>query len=170
MQGSVSQVIGSLDDARAAAGKQAWRAAYASYAHVDPEVLTAADHESFGEAAWWSGKLDEAIGHRERAYAACTAEGDLLGAARLALTLCWDYEGRGSFAVAGGWLATAERLLADLPEAREHGRLLLIHALTAMIAEGNVPRANELFDQAFELARRVGDRDVQMLALSGKGR
>ena len=93
-----------------------------------------------------------------------------LGAARVALALCWDHEGRGSFAVAGGWLASAERLLADLPEAPEHGRLQLMHALAAMFAEGDFMRAAELFDEAYALGQRVGSRDVQMLALSGKGR
>ena len=166
----VSQLMDSLEDARAAAGRQAWRVAYAAYAEVDSQELTAADLESYGEAAWWSGKLDEAIAYRERAYAAYSADDDTLGAARLALTLGWDYEGRGSFAVAGGWLANAERLLHELPEAPEHGRLLLTHALTAMFAEGDLETALRLFEEAFELAKRVGDRDVQMLSLSGKGR
>ena len=165
----MTELMAPLDDARAAASRQAWRAAYTAYSDVD-EDLGAADLESYGEAAWWSGRLDEAISHRERAYAAYTADGDLLGAARMALALCWDYEGRGSFAVAGGWLANAERLLADLSESPEHGRLLLVHALQAMFAEGDFDRAIALFDEAFELAKRVGDRDVQMLALSGKGR
>jgi class 3 adenylate cyclase len=160
----------SLEDARAAAGRQAWRAAYAAYAEVDSRELTAADLESYGEAAWWSGKLDEAIALRERAYSAYSADDDTLGAARLALTLGWDYEGRGSFAVAGGWLANAERLLGGLPEAPEHGRLRLTHAMTAMFAEGDLETAVRLLEEAFELANRVGDRDVQMLALSMKGR
>jgi class 3 adenylate cyclase len=169
MKWPVSQLMAPLDDARAAAARQAWRAAYTAYADVDDQ-LSAADLESYGEAAWWSGKLDEAIAHRERAYAAYTAEGDMLGAARTALTLSWDHDGRGSFAIAGGWLANAERLLADLPESPEHGQLGLIHALHAMFAEGELDRATQLFDDAYELAKRVGSRDVQMLALSGKGR
>jgi class 3 adenylate cyclase len=166
----VSQVIDSLDEARAAAERQAWRAAYAAFGAVDTSELSAADLESYGEAAWWSGQIEEAIRHRERAFAAYTSSGDTLGAARMALTLGWDYEGRGAFAVAGGWIASAERHLAGLPKAPEHGRLLLTHALTAMFAEGNLERAVELFDEAFGLAQEVGDRDVQMLALSGKGR
>ena len=170
MADRMTELMAPLDDARAAAARQAWRAAYAAYAEADSQALTAADLEGYGEAAWWSGKLDEAIAHRERSYAAYTAADDALGAARIALALCWDHEGRGSFAIAGGWLASAERLLADLPESPEHGRLMLIHALHAMFAEGDFARAVELFDEAFELAKRVGDRDVQMLALSGKGR
>jgi class 3 adenylate cyclase len=166
----VSQVIDSLDEARAAAGRQAWKAAYASFAAADGAALSASDLENYGESAWWSGKLDEAISHRERAFAAYTSEGNTLGAARMGLTLAWDYEGRGSFAVAGGWLATAERLLADEPEAPEHARLSLMHAMGAMFAEGQLEHAMTLLEGTFELAKRVGDRDAQMLALSGKGR
>jgi class 3 adenylate cyclase len=163
-------VVESIEEARAAAERQAWRAAYAAYASVTPSDLTASDCEGYGEAAWWSGKLDEAIALRERAYAAYSATGDTLGAARMALTLAWDYEGRGSFAVAGGWEASAERLLQGQPESPEHGRLLLTKALTALFAQGDIQAAVRLFDEAFELAKRVSDRDVQMLALSGKGK
>jgi class 3 adenylate cyclase len=168
--GTMSQVVDALEEARAAAARQSWRAAYGSFGDVGDAVLTASDLESFGEAAWWSGKLDEAISLRERAYAAYATAGDLLGAARMALTLQWDYEARGSFAVANGWIANAERLLAELPEAPEHARLQLIKALVAMFAQGEYERAITLFDEAYELASRVGDRDSQMLALSGKGR
>ena len=166
----MSQVLDSRDAARAAASRQAWRAAYEAFGQVEPAELSAADFENYGEAAWWSGKIDEAIRHRERAFAAYTSEGDALGAARLALTLAWDHEGKGSFAVAGGWLANAERLLEDVPEAPEHARLLLMHAMRTLFAEGDLDRAIELLDETHGLAKRVGDRDVQMLALSGKGR
>ena len=47
--------------------------------------MTASDLENYGEAAWWSGKLEEAISLRERAHSAYTAAGDLLGAALMAL-------------------------------------------------------------------------------------
>lgn len=166
----MSQVIEPLESARASVARQAWRAAYSDYGGVGTELLTAADLESYGEAAWWSGMLDEAIALREQAHSAYTAADDTLGAARTALTLAWDYEGRGSFAVAGGWLAKAERLLDGVPEAPEHGRLMLMHAITALFAEGDLEKAETLFDETYELARRVGDRDVQVLALSGKGR
>jgi class 3 adenylate cyclase len=167
---AMSQVVDALEEARAAAARQSWRAAYGAYGEVGDAKLAASDLESYGEAAWWSGRLDEAISLRERAYAAYTADGAELGAARMALTLSWDYEGRGAFAIAGGWLANAERLLAELPEAPEHGRLLMIHGVAALFAEGDFERAIGLFDEAYELAKRVGDRDVQMLSLSGKGR
>ena len=61
----MSQVIDVLEEARAAAGRQSWRAAYGAYSDVGDAPLTASDLESYGEAAWWSGKLDEAISLRE---------------------------------------------------------------------------------------------------------
>src|SRR3990172_4968557 len=145
MRDCVSQVIDSLANARAAAARQAWREAYEVYSGLDPQELTPSDLETYAEAAWWSGKLDEAIALRERAHAAFTAAGDTLGAARIALTLTWDYEGRGAFSVSNGWLANAERLLEGLPESAEHGRLLLTHAVTAMFAEGDLEKAERLF-------------------------
>jgi class 3 adenylate cyclase/exonuclease VII small subunit len=166
----MSQVVDTRDTARAAAARGAWREAYARYADVDARELEPSDLESNGEAAWWSGRLDEAIALRERAHAAYAAAGDDLSAARLALTLSWDYEGRGAFAVSHGWFANAERLLEPLPEAPEHGWLLLTQALTKLFVEGDLEAARETFDEAFALAKRVGDRDVQLLALSGLGR
>ena len=54
----MSQILDSLDDARAAATRQAWRAAYSAYGGADASALTASDLANFGEAAWWSGKID----------------------------------------------------------------------------------------------------------------
>ena len=126
--------------------------------------------ERYADGAWWSGKLDDAIGLRERSYAGFAAAGDTLGAARMALTLSWDHLNRGSFAVSRGWFANAERLLEGLPEAAEHGRLALSRGITTMLAEGNLREAVPELERAHEIAARTGDRDTQVLALVGKGR
>src|SRR5918992_834473 len=136
----MSQVLDSLEAGRAAATRQAWRASYDAYSAVDPAELGPEGLELFGDAAWWTGRLEDAIKLRERSYTGYSAAGDKSAAARLALTLSWDYEGRGSYAVAQGWFATGERLLDGLPESTEHGRLVLTQALTALMAEGDLPR------------------------------
>ena len=166
----MSQVIDSLDAARDAAARQLWRTSYDAFSALDRSTLTPADFELFGDAAWWTGKLDEAIKQRERAYAGFSGARDKQSAARIALTLSWDHEGRGAYAVSQGWFATAARLLEDLPESVEHGRLVLTQALTALMAEGDLPKAIDLFDETIEVGKRVGDRDLQVLALSGKAR
>jgi class 3 adenylate cyclase len=168
--GIMSQVLDSIDAAREAVSRGAWREAYGVFSGLDAATLTPEDLESFGDAAWWTGKLDEAIKQRELAFARFSAAGDKLSAARLALTLSWDYEGRAAFAVSQGWFATAQRLLEGREESVEHGRVILTQALGAMMAEGDLPKAIGLFDETFELGGRIGDRSIQMLALSGKAR
>ena len=59
--GAVAQVADALDTARDAAARHAWRDAYASYSSVGALDLTPDDLERFAEAAWWAGRLDEAI-------------------------------------------------------------------------------------------------------------
>jgi len=166
----VAPVVDSLDTARRAAARHAWRDAYAAYSSADRDALTPADLESFAEAAWWTGKLDEALNLRERAYAGFASAGETLAAARVALTLSSDHSGRGAFAVSHGWFANAERLLDGEDESVEHGFLALTRGVNTMFAEGDLPSAIGHFDQAFELARRFGDRNTQGLALAAKGR
>jgi class 3 adenylate cyclase len=166
----MSQVIDALQSARLAAGRHAWREAYDDYTRVDKDELTPGDLERFGEAAWWSGRLEEAITLRERAYAAYASSGEKLNAARLALTLSWDHGGRAAFAVSNGWFANAERILSALPESTEHGFLTLTRAVNVLFGEGDLADAIVDFDRALDLGRRLGDRDIEVLALTGKGR
>jgi len=166
----VSQVLDSLETARQAAARHAWRETYDAYSSVDGAELAPADLESFADAAWLTGRLDEAINLRERAYAGFASAGERLSAARLALTLSWDHSGRGAFSVSQGWFANAERLLKDQPESAEHGLLWLTRAVNEMFAEGNLPQAIADFGRAHDLGERFGDRDTQVLALVGKGR
>jgi class 3 adenylate cyclase len=166
----MSQTTDALSSARDAASRHAWRQAFDDFASVDRADLTAEDIELFGDAAWWSGKIGEAIDLREAAYAAYAAAGDRRAAARLALVLSWDESGRGAFSVANGWFANAQRLLEDEPEGPEHGRMALTRAINTMFAGNDFPGAVADFEHAFELGRRFGDRDIQMLSLVGKGR
>jgi class 3 adenylate cyclase len=166
----VSQVLDSFESARSASSRNAWREAYDAYAALEQSELTPADLERFADAAWWTGKLDDAIGLRERAYAAFVSAGEKRDAARVALTLSSDQTGRGAFAVAQGWFANAERLLANELESAEHGLLALTRAVNLMYGEGNLADAIQEFERAFELAERHGDRSTQTMALAAKGR
>ena len=159
-----------VDAARKAVERHSWREAYDAYSESGEPDLTPDDLERFADAAWWTGRLDEAIGLRERSYRGFSAGGDKLGAARLALTLSWDHMNRGAFAVSRGWFSNAERLLQGLPEHAEHGYLHLSRGVTALLAEGDVDRALPELERAHDIAARTGDRDTQVLALVGKGR
>lgn len=163
-------MTGLVDDARQAVGRHSWREAYDAYSGSDERDLTPEDLERFADAAWWTGRLEQAIALRERSYAGFSAAGEQLGAARLALTLSWDHMNRAAFAVSRGWFSNAERLLDGLPEAAEHGYLALSRGITALLAEGDIEKALPELERAHDIARRAGDRDTQVLALVGKGR
>jgi class 3 adenylate cyclase len=165
----MAQVAGTVESARDAVERLAWREAYEAYEGLDEQQLAPDDLERFGEAAWWRGRLDQAIGLRERAYSGYSAAGDDRAAARMALVLSEDHAGRGAFAVAGGWFGTAERLLETQPEGAEHGRMELTRGITDLFG-GDLGEAIDHFERAFELGRRYRDRDTQALAVVAKGR
>jgi class 3 adenylate cyclase len=166
----MAQTVDALDAARAAALQHAWRDAYDAYSSAERKDLTPEDLERFAEAAWWMGRLEQAINLRERSYAGFAGAGETLNAARLALVLSWDHSGRGAFSVAQGWFANAERLLKGQPESAEHGVLSLTRGIDMMFSGESLSEAIANFDVAYELGGRFGDRDTQVMALVGKGR
>ena len=166
----MTQVVDdSLEAGRDAARRRAWRDAYEFLRSADGDGrLTADDLESLADAAWWTGRLDEAIGLRERAYAAFVEAGEPRRAAMVTVPLAMDYGLRGALSVSGGWIARGERLLADEPEGVEHGHLSLVRG-TNLLDLGELERAGEAFHHARELAARFGDRSLETTALVFEG-
>ena len=166
----MSQVMSPLEDGRHAATGGRWRDAYALYSGTEESDLTAKDLEAFAEAAWWTGRIAEAIDLRERAYAAFNTAGDKHGAARIALALSSDHSSRGAFSVGQGWFAKAERLVGGIPESPEYALLVLTRGVDALFAHGNAAEALVDLDRAYELGERLGDREIQAMALTLKGK
>jgi class 3 adenylate cyclase len=166
----MSHVVDSLDIAREAAARHQWREALDAYAASPADALTPEDVERYAEAAWWMGRRDEAVGLRQRSYAAYSAAGDKLPATRVAITLFWDHMSNGARAVAQGWLAKAERLLEGMPESPVHGYLIVSRAFGLLFAEGAIGPAGETFDEAYQLSQRFGDAELEAMALVGKGK
>lgn len=131
-------------------------------------MLGGDDLVSLAEAAWWTGRLDEALATRERAYTAFMQSGGRERAALLATTLALDHIVKGAMAVAGGWLARAESILASEEESAAHGHLALLRGLTAFEL-GELSVAKEQLARARELGARFGDRNVEAMALVFEG-
>jgi class 3 adenylate cyclase len=165
-----SEAIDLLGTARQASQQFAWRKSYEAYSELPASELTASDLEAFADAAWWNGRLEQAINLREDAYAGYLAAGENRAAARIALLLVSDQLGLAAYAVAGGWFANAERLLEGEAEAPEHAHLAVMRASFALYMQGDPQLAISEFDRAFELGERLGDRNTQVLARVGKGR
>ena len=120
---------------RAALARGAWAEARASFEAALAEEETAEALEGLSWAAWWLDDVDACFDARERAYRRYRADGDLRGAARMALWLSDDYaEFRRQEAVSGGWFQRAARLLAELPPAPEHGWLAVFEAHVTLAA------------------------------------
>jgi class 3 adenylate cyclase len=166
----MSHVVDSLDAAREAAARHHWREAHEGYAAASKDVLSAEDLERFAEATWWMGRRDDAVGLRQRSYAAYVAVGDKLSAARVAVTLFWDHMSNGAFSVARGWLAKGERLVEGLPESPVHGYVVVSRAFGMLFGEGLLDPAVEAFDEAYELSQRFGEPELEAMALVGKGK
>jgi class 3 adenylate cyclase len=166
----VAQIVDdSLEAGRDAARRRAWRNAYDLLLSADESGgLAGEDIESLAEAAWWTGRLDEAIALRERAYAAYVEEEEKARAAMLAVMLTMDHLVRGAMSVAGGWLARAGRLLANEDESAAQGHLALARGLHAF-DNGELGKAGEEIARARELGARFGDRNLESVALVFEG-
>jgi class 3 adenylate cyclase len=125
--------------------------------------------EQLAEAAFWMGHLEECIAARERAYAGLVQEGDVRGAALVALHLAFHHAGRNALAVAGGWLENAVTLLAEEPECAEQGWLAWIQAIVAAELLGDREEALRCAERTIEIGRAVADRDVESLGVLEKG-
>jgi tetratricopeptide (TPR) repeat protein len=168
---AASPIAETVEAGRAALARYSWREAYELLGGIrDEGVLSGEDLEGLAQAAWWSGRLEDAIAAGERAYAAHTAKDDRVGAARVALTLAKDNYTKHAAAVGAGWLARAERLLAESAESVVHGYRARLRAVLAFEGEGDLDAALRHADEALEIATRFGDRDLTALALHDRGR
>jgi class 3 adenylate cyclase len=166
----MAQATGDLLDAgREALGRHAWQEAFELLSEADrAALLSASDLASLAEAAWWAGRIDDAMAGRERAYAAYLEEGERSNAAMVALLLARDHRGRGEGSQAGAWTGRAERLLENEPESAAHGWMVRMRARGAFEA-GQFQPALELCEEALQIGMRLRDQDLQAMALQGKG-
>ncbi len=159
-----------LHDGRKAFSAQEWERAYELLRSADAEEpLPAADLERISEAACWTRRYDEMLTLLERAEAGYEREGDRRGAARMALTLTREHYQRNHDAVMGGWLARAANLLEGLPDCHETGLLLWMKVRGLLLVANDVPAALDRARELVELARRLGDPDLEALGLLDQG-
>lgn len=162
-------MIETLETGRDAAQRHAWPEAMEALAAADRETeLAPEDLELLGYSSWWAGHPDEAAEALERAFHAYSEAGRRQEATEVAVRL--SYHGFRSLApaVGGGWLAQAQRLLADEPESGTHAWLQIFSFLAAAM-ESRFDDAIDIADRAIEIARRHGNDDALYLATSFKG-
>jgi DNA-binding CsgD family transcriptional regulator len=143
-----------------------WDAARAAFEEALQHAGTARAHEGLARALWWSHDTDGAISQMERAYAAHREDSDTRAAAACALWLAREFSAAyGHDAVSGGWLARAEGLLREAGDVPEQGWLALSRAERAYAPQD----MRRYAEAALEVARRLGDADLESAALIRDG-
>ena len=143
-----------------------WLAAKEQFDAAVSEGGSAEGLSGLGEALLWLGDIARAIEVRERAYVAFRDRGDTASAVRMALWLASEHGAVGNAAVGNGWLGRAERMLAELGACSERGWFLLRRSRGAL----EPARAESLAGEALRLAHELGDRDLEIAAISQRGR
>jgi ATP/maltotriose-dependent transcriptional regulator MalT len=155
-----------LLEARAAFARADWRAAKDLYERMlaaDPDQPDALD--GLGQSCWWLGDKQTGMELRAKAFAGYQRRGDRERAGFIAAYLAAEYRIAGNASVAQGWIGRAQRLLDGLDDCAALGWLEIEFSKRA--AE---PVEEEHHGQrALELARRIGDSDLEACALSHVG-
>ncbi|WP_328994737.1 response regulator transcription factor [Kribbella sp. NBC_01245] len=144
----------------------AWERACVRFEAALEQETSAEGLDGLARALWWLDRPGEAIDARVRAYGLFRRAGEVARAVRVALWLVHEYSAvQGNEPAAEGWLARAEHLVADQVDVAERGYLDLAKAercLDPAVAAGHA-------EAALGLARRLGDPDLELSALSRLG-
>ena len=98
-----------IDRARDAVERGSWSEAYDLFLALEP-LERPEDRERFADAAWWTGRIEESIAARQKAYTGYAEAGNDRRAAWMAARLCMEHFLRDEPAVAGwqsGFLTTS---------------------------------------------------------------
>jgi DNA-binding CsgD family transcriptional regulator len=160
-------VAGSVDEGRAAFARRAWEDARALLAAS--EALEGGDLERLAIAACLVGRDDESAQAWERAHAAWASCGQPDRAALCAFWLAFGLLLRGEMAQASGWLARAERRVAEAGgECAARGYVQVVAFLEALEG-GDTDLADRTAAEIAAVAEQFGDRDLVALGLLCRG-
>ncbi len=159
LQAFLSQGQGALEEAD-------WERARTSFqAALDLSGVAEAWH-GLGEACWWLGDLEGTLANFEKAYTAFRRRPDPARAVEMALRNALHaqfYLANGT--AASGWIARARRLMEEKGLDGLRGELLVIESSLLPNPSASEENARE----ALNIARRAGDPDLELCALSSIG-
>ncbi len=116
----MAEPIADIDRARAAVDEGSWSEAYDRYLALEP-LDDPHDRERFADAAWWTGRIEESMAARQRAYTGYAEAGDDRRAAWMSARLCIEHFFRDEPSVGAGWFARTQRHAKVLPDCVELG-------------------------------------------------
>ena len=159
-----------LEEARASFERGSWGVAFDQLSAADGKAgLVPEDLERLATTAWMTGRDADADAAWLRAHEGYLRLGDTARGARCAFWQATCLLFRGEVSPAMGWVARGRRLLEDGGGERvDHGWLLTLTALP-MVFEGDADSALPHLTDAIEIADRLRDADLAVLASLGMG-
>jgi ATP/maltotriose-dependent transcriptional regulator MalT len=154
----------------AALKRAAWDEARAVFEAAAADGGSAEAWDGLSRAAWWQGDEETTFTARERAFRAYRDAGDAEGAATMAMWIASDYfDYRGDDEVAAAWLRRGRDLLEGHEPCTALGFIALLECDLLYLAKRDPEAARDGAAEALELARRMGDADVEVVALAMLG-
>lgn len=161
-------IVDDLERARKAFERRDWATVYdqlSVVADLGPDDLL-----KLATAAYLAGDDDVSVRALQRGYQVSVDGGDTLGAVRFAFWLGLVLNVRGEAAVAGGWAARAQRLLADQPADVVERGYLLIHDFFRCLDRQDFAGAVRVGTEITGIGRRFGEPDLIAQGLVCEGR
>jgi tetratricopeptide (TPR) repeat protein len=119
--------------------------------------------EGLGFAAYLAMNFDEAIAYWQQSYAGYRADGNGVGAVRVARMLGYMYGiVVGDWAIGSGWITRAQHLLGGAGDSSERGWV----ALTLGMFERDRSLKHRRFEEALDVASATQDNDLAFSALA----
>jgi ATP/maltotriose-dependent transcriptional regulator MalT len=156
-----------IDRARDAVERGSWSEAYDLFLALEP-LERPEDRERFADAAWWTGRIEESIAARQKAYTGYAEAGDDRRAGWMSARLCMEHFLRDEPAVGAGWFARTQRHAKSLPDCVELGFAAILEA-SVLLFSGDSETALPLAERATEIAQRFGDRELLGMAIHTQG-
>jgi DNA-binding winged helix-turn-helix (wHTH) protein len=158
-----------LASARDAVSVRDWATAATGYAAADTgHELDCEDLEAWALALQCLGRPADAIPVLMRAIAVRAEMHDNNAAAADSVALAVIHLERGEVAIAKGWLARAETLVAGDKNMPSLGRIFWMRARIAAL-ECEPQQALALAERAFDHGKRLGHRDIEAIGLMYRG-
>jgi DNA-binding CsgD family transcriptional regulator len=163
-------VVEDLARARQAFERREWITAYDALSGVGDVSMPAEDFTRLATTAYLLGRRNDCIQALQRAYSAHAAAGATPAAVGCAVRLATVLLTSGEGAVAGGWVARAQRMLADVDgDVVERGQVL-VPVMLRHIMDMEYEKAHELVLEITDYGRRFEDPDLLATGLNAQGR
>ena len=161
-----------LEQARAAHAHGEWQRAFELYTTASDDGMLGRpeDFARLSDAAWWLGRTDDFLAAGEACFRRHMDGEQSRDAAMTAVELAVALFLRGEEALGSGWMARAQRLLADLPEGPEHGYARYVTEVEGALDGPDLEEVAAAARAVQELGRRHGDPNLVAGGLVGEGR